>query len=75
MWISSLPLVRTAYEPGGWLVFRYDLERPRGALDDPLLKAHEGLLTGLAGRGRRHGQPFLIGPDGPHARTGEGAMS
>lgn len=26
--------------------------------------AHAGLLTGLAERGRRHGQPFLIGPDG-----------
>jgi hypothetical protein len=38
--ISNLPLVRTGYEPGGWVVFRYDLERPRAALDDPLLMTH-----------------------------------
>jgi integrase len=62
--IFTLPLMRTAYEPGGWVVFRYDLERPQGAVDDPLLVAHAGLLAGLAGRGRRHGQPFLISPGG-----------
>jgi hypothetical protein len=62
--VSSVSLMRTAYEPGGWVVFRYELERPRGAVGDPLLVAHAGLLAGLAGRGRRHGQPFLVGPDG-----------
>ena len=40
------------------------MERPQGTVDDPLLVAHAGLLAGLAGRGRRHGQPFLIGPGG-----------
>jgi hypothetical protein len=64
MLIFTLPLVRTAYEPGGWVVFRYELERPQGTVDDPLLVAHAELLNGLAGRGRRRGQPFLIGPDG-----------
>jgi hypothetical protein len=51
-------------QPGGWVVFRYDLERPRATLDDPLLLTYEELLESLAGRGHRHGQPFLIGPDG-----------
>lgn len=62
--ISNLPLVRTGYKPGSWVVFRYDLERPHAALDDPLLMTHAGSLDGLAVRGRRHGQAFLIGPDG-----------
>ncbi|MFI7681012.1 site-specific integrase, partial [Actinophytocola sp. NPDC049390] len=64
MLIFSLPLVRTAYEAGGWVVFRYELECLGGTVDDPLLVAHAGLLAGLAERGRRRGQPFLIGPDG-----------
>jgi Phage integrase, N-terminal SAM-like domain len=36
------------------------------------LVAHNGLLTGLADRGRLDGQPFLIGPNGrPDARANE----
>jgi integrase len=57
--------VRIAYAPGRWLVFRYDLDRPppAAALVD-LLSVNPALLTGLTARGRRHDQPFLIGPDG-----------
>lgn len=63
--------MRSAYTPGSWLVFRYDLERSGscGVLD-PLLTSAAELLEGLEERGRRHGQPFLLGPDGrPDARV------
>lgn len=56
--------MRTDYEPGSWVVFRYDVECPIGTVDDPLLVAHAEMLESLAGRGRRHDQPFLLGPDG-----------
>jgi hypothetical protein len=57
--------MRSAYVPGRWLVFRYDLERPPtlGTVTGRLL-VDAGLPGDLADRGRRHEQPFLIGPDG-----------
>jgi integrase len=45
------------------LVFRYDLERPPTPLNEQLL-VETSVLDGLASRGRRHDQPFLIGPGG-----------
>jgi hypothetical protein len=56
--------MRTAYTPGCWVVFRYDLERPAADVaTDELLMGHAAVLNGLADRGRRHDQPLLIGPD------------
>src|SRR5262245_24653365 len=56
--------MRVGWEPGRWLVFRYDLAKalpaaPVGLSDDVL-----SAVAGVAGRGRRHGQPFLISPSG-----------
>jgi Phage integrase, N-terminal SAM-like domain len=46
-------------------VFRYDLERPGPEpMTDELLMCNVGVLDDLSGKGRRHDQPFLIGPDG-----------
>ena len=57
--------MRTAYVPGRWLVFRYDIERPPpNAVTTEPLSVAPAVLADLAGRGRRHDQPFLIGPDG-----------
>jgi hypothetical protein len=51
--------------PGRWLVFRYDFERPPpSAATIERLSVSSGVLADLADRGRRHDQPFLIGPDG-----------
>jgi hypothetical protein len=57
--------MRSAYGPGRWLVFRYDVERPR-TLDTVTgrLLVDAGVLGDLADLGRRQEQPFLIGPDG-----------
>jgi integrase len=72
MLISSLPLMRTAYAPGSWIVFRYDLEHEAALVEDQLLMTHAAALDRLEGRGRRHDQPFLLGPDGrPDDRINE----
>ena len=63
--IATVRHMRTAYMPGGWVVFRYDLERPASPdATDQLLMRHADMLGELGDRGRRHDQPFLIGPDG-----------
>jgi integrase len=57
--------VRTNYVTGRWLVFRYDLERPQPRAESiERLSVPPAVLVDLSGRGRRHDQPFLIGPDG-----------
>jgi MoaA/NifB/PqqE/SkfB family radical SAM enzyme len=46
-------------------MFAYDLERPGLPLvTDELLMRTVRVLDDLAGKGRRHDQPFLIGPGG-----------
>ncbi|MCW6005375.1 hypothetical protein K1W54_12395 [Micromonospora sp. CPCC 205371] len=55
--------MRDAYVPGRWIVFRYDLETP-WAPSDELTQRHGGLIERARLNGRRHGQPFMLGPDG-----------
>ena len=57
--------MRTNYVPGRGLVLRYDLERPAPITSTiERLSVRPGVLADLADRGRRHDQPFLIGPGG-----------
>jgi hypothetical protein len=48
---------------GVWRVFRYDFERPGRDLSD-LLGCSRDLASWASESGVRHGQRFLIGPDG-----------
>ena len=52
-------------------MFRYDLERPpQASATIERLPVASRVLADLVGRGRRHDQPFLIGPDGrPDSRV------
>jgi hypothetical protein len=55
--------VRATYRPGSWIVFYCDPDRI-GHPADPLIKTHAWVLDSDAARGRKKGQPFLIGPSG-----------
>src|SRR6266536_2055143 len=64
--------MRAGLERGRWLVFHYDLERAWPAVDDEVSSGVVAALAGLADRGRRQRQPFLISPSGrPDFRVNE----
>ncbi|SDP15959.1 hypothetical protein SAMN04487981_117121 [Streptomyces sp. cf386] len=53
-----------AANPVGWHVYRYDLERPALSLPEGLSPYAPDLRTWIERLGGRHGQRFLLGPDG-----------
>lgn len=59
-----MDITEVAAPPAGWRVHQYDVERSWCALPDVVSGHASDLVTWIRARGGRHGQRFLLGPQG-----------